>query len=79
MLFLSAEYRWEASPAFELAFFYDRGKVFSERADFDFSSLEKGFGFGIRLKTLESVLLRIDLARSREDNFRIHFKFGRSF
>lgn len=79
LLFLSAEYRWEASPAIELALFYDRGKVFSERSDFDFSGLEKGFGFGIRLKTLESVLLRLDFARSREESLRIHFKFGRSF
>ncbi len=78
LLFLSAEYRWEASPAFELAFFYDRGKVFSKRSDFDFS-LEKGFGFGIRLKTPESVLLRLDFARSREHSLRMHFKFGRSF
>lgn len=79
LLFLSAEYRWEASPAFELAFFYDRGKVFSKRSDFDFSGLEKGFGFGIRLKTPDSVLLRLDFARSREHSLRMHFKFGRSF
>jgi len=79
LLYLSAEYRWEALPALEFAFFYDRGKVFADRADYDFTSLEKGFGFGIRAKTLESVVIRLDFARSREDDFRIHFKFNRSF
>ena len=79
LLYTSLEYRWEASPAVELALFYDRGKVFSKRSDFDFSGLEKSFGFGVRLKTPESVILRLDFARSREDSFRFHFKAGRSF
>lgn len=78
LLYLSAEYRWEALPALELTFFYDRGKVFADRADWDFTGLEKGFGFGIRAKTLESVVIRLEIARSREDT-KIHFKFGGSF
>lgn len=79
MIYLSAEYRWEALPALEFAFFYDRGKVFADRADYDFTSLEKGFGFGVRAKTLESTVIRVDFARSREDTFRVHFRFSRSF
>ncbi|MEE8348206.1 MAG: BamA/TamA family outer membrane protein, partial [Acidobacteriota bacterium] len=79
LLYLSAEYRWEASPALEFAIFYDRGKVFADHADWDFTGLEKGFGLGVRAKTLQSVLLRVDFARSREDTFRVSFKFSRSF
>jgi hemolysin activation/secretion protein len=79
LLYLSAEYRWEVPPALEFAIFYDRGKVFADRADWDFTSLEKGFGIGIRAKTLDSLLLRLDFSRSREDTFRVSFKFSRSF
>lgn len=79
LLFLSFEYRWEASPALELALFFDQGKVFQRRADFDLKSLERGFGVGLRLKTLQSVLMRLDLARSREHGLRLHLKFGHSF
>lgn len=79
LLYPSAEYRWEALPTLEFAFFYDRGKVLADRADYDFTSREKAFAFGIRAKTLESTVIRRDFARNREDDFRVHFKFSRSF
>jgi len=78
LLYLSAEYRWEASSALELAVFYDTGKVFSRRSDFKFDNLEKSIGGGIRFKTPGAMVLRIDMGRSREGN-RYFFKFGPSF
>ncbi|RPI28004.1 MAG: hypothetical protein EHM61_06565 [Acidobacteria bacterium] len=78
LLFLSGEYRWDASPAIELALFYDTGKVFGERADFDFDHLEKSWGVGVRLKTPRALVMRIDVGRSREGT-RFFFKFGPAF
>ncbi len=78
ILYFSSEYRWDASPAIELAAFYDTGKVFGERSDFSFEHLEKSFGGGIRLKTPKAVFMRIDVGRSREGT-RIFFKFGPAF
>jgi outer membrane protein assembly factor BamA len=78
LLYLSGEYRWEPVRAVELALFYDAGKVFSRRSDFDFEGLRKSAGFGVRFKTPGSVVLRIDAARSGEGN-RLYFKFGPSF
>ncbi len=78
LAFLSAEYRWEAIPALELAVFYDAGKVFPRRTDFNLDELQTSYGFGIRIKTRSAVVFRIDLAHSREGN-RAYFKFGPSF
>lgn len=78
LLHLSAEYRWEASPALEFVLFYDAGKVFSSRSDFDFERLEKSAGIGVRFKTPRAVLFRIDAGWSIEGT-RIYFKFGPSF
>jgi hypothetical protein len=77
-LYLSAEYRWDASPAIELAAFYDAGKVFPDRSSFNLDHLEKSIGGGIRFKTPRAVILRLDYARSREGN-RVYFKFGPAF
>ncbi len=78
LVFLSTEYRWEAIPALEFALFYDAGKVFPRRSDFNLDGLQTSFGLGIRVKTRSSVVLRIDMAHSREGN-RIYFKFGPAF
>ncbi len=78
-LFLfSTEYRWEPTPAVELVLFYDTGKVFHERSDFDFSDLKKGYGFGIRFKTSKDVFLRLDLGHS-EEGTSIYLKLSGSF
>ncbi len=78
LLYLSAEYRWEAAPALEFAVFYDTGKVFSNRSDFDLTGLRKSFGGGVRIKTSRSVVLRLDAGRSDEGG-KIYFTFGPAF
>lgn len=77
-LYFSSEYRWDASPAIELAAFYDTGKVFADRSDFAFEHLEKSFGGGLRLKTPKAVVMRFDVGRSREGT-RFFFKFSPAF
>lgn len=78
LLYLSAEYRWEPAAAVELAVFYDAGKVFSHRSDFEFKHLQKSIGAGIRFKTPDVTFLRLDIGRSREGTL-LHFSFGASF
>jgi outer membrane protein assembly factor BamA len=78
LFYLSGEYRWEPVRAVELALFYDTGKVFADRSDFDFERLRKSVGIGLRFKTTRSVVFRIDAARSDEGS-RIYFKFGPAF
>jgi outer membrane translocation and assembly module TamA len=78
LIYLSAEYRWEAAPAVELAAFYDTGKVASERSDLGFNHLRHGFGAGIRFKTFRRVVLRIDVGHSEEGTF-AHIALGPSF
>lgn len=78
LLYLSAEYRWEAAPPFELAVFYDTGKTFMDEQPYRFDHLEKSLGFGLRFKTEDTTFLRIDVARS-EDGTQLHFTVGHPF
>ncbi len=78
LVYLSAEYRWEAVPALEFAVFHDAGKVFSDRGDYGFTGLQRSTGVGVRIKTRRAVVVRVDAARSREGN-RFYFKFGPAF
>ena len=77
-MLMQAEYRWEAAPALEFALFYDTGKVFADRDDFDFKNLEKDWGFGVRFKFPQALFLRIDIAKSNEAT-RFYFKFNSAF
>jgi outer membrane protein assembly factor BamA len=78
LLLMSAEYRWEAAEFIQMVLFYDTGKVFRRTSEFGFSALEKGYGGGIRLKTGNSVFLRLEYGRSREGNA-VHLKLGPAF
>ena len=65
-LLLSAEYRWEAWWALDMALFADAGKVVFDRSDLDLSDLEASYGLGFRFHRSDSLALRLDLAFSRE-------------
>jgi len=74
---LQAEYRWEAAPAVELAAFFDAGKV-AARASDAFGGFRTDGGFGLRLKSHEAVMLRLDFAWGSE-RFRFLFRFSPAF
>ena len=78
LLLLQAEYRWEAGPALELALFADAGRAYGRGEDFAMSGLETDYGFGVRLKSYEAVIVRFDVARSREDTLYL-LRLGPSF
>jgi outer membrane protein assembly factor BamA len=62
----SVEYRFEPIPRLELAAFYDAGEVAESFAALDFADLKTAWGGGIRIKSKTRMLLRFDVARSRE-------------
>jgi hypothetical protein len=78
LLAFSGEYRFEIVPKVEVAFFYDAGKVFEDRSDFDLHGLETSWGAGLRLKSPRKVKIRVDVGKSRE-HLQASLKFSPSF
>jgi hypothetical protein len=72
---LSAEYRWEAIPAIELALFVDSGTVGGEAADIDLGKLRTSFGAALRLKLDSAILCRLEWAKGPEDQ-RFYLRFS---
>jgi hypothetical protein len=72
-----AEYRWEAAPAIELALFLDSGAV-AARSDDDLGRFRTDGGIGLRLKTHESVPLRVDFAWG-DEGFKFLLRFSPAF
>ncbi len=62
----TAEYRWEAWWAIDMALFAEAGKVASRRADIDFSDWELGYCLGFHFHDSKDFTIRLDLAFSRE-------------
>ncbi len=66
-LLLTGEFRWIPNAwAWDMALFYDAGKVTRRRGDLDFTGLKSDVGIGIRLHGPFSTPLRIDLAYGNE-------------
>jgi hypothetical protein len=65
-LLMQAEWRIMVNRFFDTAVFYDTGKVAASANDLDFSGLKHDYGFGARIHTPFSTVLRIDIARSAE-------------
>jgi hypothetical protein len=79
VLYLNAEYRWEAFAGLDMALFTDFGKVAPEPGDLDFSGLEHAYGVGLRFNTYKSVFLRVDVATGAGEGFHYFFKFSKAF
>jgi hypothetical protein len=65
-LALTAEYRWEAWWALDVALFADAGTVAAQRRDLSLKDLETSYGVGFRLHSNRAFVARLDLAVSRE-------------
>ncbi len=70
------EYRWEPATFWELAVFTDAGSAAREGSAFE--GLEWDYGFGMRFKTYRDVLLRFEIAFSRETT-RYYIRSSTSF
>jgi hypothetical protein len=75
---LTAEYRWEVGMRFEMALFVDSGKVFHKPSEISLTGLETSAGFGVRIKNVRSVALRLDTGFSRE-GVQVWLKLGTLF
>jgi hypothetical protein len=65
-IFASAEYRWEAWWALDVAVFGDVGKVAPRKSDINLKDLEGSYGIGFRFHSKKAFTFRLDLAHSRE-------------
>lgn len=63
-----AEYRWEGSPAIELALFADAGTVSDAHSELRLDALEWDWGYGIRFKSYRRVGFRFDHAFGEEES-----------
>jgi hypothetical protein len=77
-ILMNAEFRWAPALAWDMALFYDAGKVASRRSDLDFKGLKSDFGIGARFHGPFATPLRIDLAISNE-GWRLVFSGGPVF
>jgi hemolysin activation/secretion protein len=65
-ILMNAEFRWMPALAWDMALFYDAGKVTSRRSDLDFTQMKSDFGIGFRIHGPFVTPLRIDLAVGNE-------------
>jgi hypothetical protein len=66
-LLTSAEWRWIPNKnGFDMALFYDAGKVAARRSDLDLDALKSNVGIGARFHGPSVTALRIELARGSE-------------
>ena len=79
LLYVSGEYRWEATTGLELALFYDTGKVFKGRSGFEFDGMKHSYGVGLRAKSFRRVSFRLEAGRSGDGNTLVFVSFGPSF
>jgi outer membrane protein assembly factor BamA len=60
------EHRWYAFSGLEMAAFVDAGKTVPDKDHIDFSGLNYSGGLGLRVRLRNAIVLRMDVARSRE-------------
>jgi outer membrane protein assembly factor BamA len=78
LVLMNAEYRWESFSGLDMALFFDAGKVYHKRADWNTNALETSAGFGLRFNVKNSVFMRIDVGFSHE-GFQFWWKFSDIF
>ncbi|HVW83067.1 MAG TPA: BamA/TamA family outer membrane protein [Bryobacteraceae bacterium] len=62
----TAEYRWTAVEALDMALFADAGKVYHDSDTLSLSHFQSDIGVGFRFKSRDSVPVRLDIGVSRE-------------
>ncbi len=60
------EHRWYAFSGLEMALFVDAGKTVPEKGNIDLSKLNYSGGVGLRVRLRNAIVLRMDVAKSRE-------------
>jgi Omp85 superfamily domain len=78
VIFMNAEYRWEAFSGLDMALFFDMGEVADRWESIDLRNAKKSYGLGFRFNNYKSVFLRFDVSGGGEGT-QIFFKFGPAF
>jgi outer membrane protein assembly factor BamA len=60
----NAEYRWEVATGLGMALFADAGRVSDKPGQLALSDLHGSGGFGIRFKSRNAVVMRVDVGFS---------------
>jgi hypothetical protein len=79
VVFMNAEYRWEAFSGLDMALFVDAGEVRPDWEQIDFQELKTSYGIGFRFNTYKSVFMRLDIGAGGGEGTQIFFKFGPAF
>jgi outer membrane protein assembly factor BamA len=79
ILYMNAEYRWEAFSGLDMALFVDAGEVRADWQDIDLHDLKTSYGIGFRFNTYKNVFLRFDVAMGGGEGTRMFLKFGKAF
>jgi hypothetical protein len=78
VMFMNAEYRWEAFAGLDMALFFDAGKVRPDWEDINFKDMKTSYGVGFRFNTYKSVFMRLDIGMGGEGT-QIFFKFSPAY
>lgn len=79
VIFLNAEYRWEAFSGLDMALFFDAGEARADWEDIDLKDAKTSYGVGFRFNTFKSVFMRFDIGLGGGEGTQIFFKFGPAF
>jgi outer membrane protein assembly factor BamA len=79
VIFMNAEYRWEAFAGLDMALFFDAGEVRPDWEQIDLQELKTSYGIGFRFNTYKSVFMRLDIGAGGGEGTQIFFKFGPAF
>ncbi len=79
VVYLNAEYRWEAFSGLDMALFSDWGTVAQNIGRLKLANLENAYGIGCRFNTYKSVLFRVDLGFGGGEGTQYFFKFSKAF
>ena len=74
LLLFTAEYRWEAFAALDMALFADAGRAATRRQGLTLSEFETSYGVGFRFSTRQKLVARLDIARGAEGT-RVYLRF----
>ena len=78
-ILLTGEYRWMAGQFVDMALFVDAGKVAPQWSDVDLSDLKKSYGIAARFHTPAATVMRIEVARTRDEGIGLILAFGPVF
>ena len=75
---INIEYRYPIWDSWDGVFFLDQGEVFTNISDLSVGDFHTGYGFGIRVRTMEGFLARAQVGLSKE-GARIILQFSQIF